>query len=92
MLRLIKKYKFGYHILPDMQSELVPGQSVVMTSFPGALSSHDESYIIHGKDNQQMVVAGIPIFVNNRSLWNRFNLKNHEVIIQTSKFKLQWFI
>ena len=74
MLRLLKKYTFGYHVLPKT-SALVPGRSIVMSSYPGALSSHDEFYLIQGH-NHELIVAGTPWTVAKRNLWNFMNVKN----------------
>ncbi|XP_029165623.1 putative phospholipase B-like lamina ancestor [Nylanderia fulva] len=77
MLRLLKKYTFGYHVLPKT-SALVPGRSIVMSSYPGALSSHDEFYLIQGQ-NHELIVAGTPWTVTKRSLLNFTNAK-HQVM------------
>lgn len=70
MLRLLKKYTFGYHILPTLKTAaLAPGKSIVMSSYPGALSSHDEFYLIYG-ENRELNIAGIPLSATNRGLWN----------------------
>lgn len=74
MLRLLKKYTFGYHLLPKT-SEPVPGRSIIMSSYPGALSSHDEFYVIQGQ-NHELIVAGMPWVNAKRSLWNFTNAKN----------------
>ncbi|KAJ8681303.1 hypothetical protein QAD02_017090 [Eretmocerus hayati] len=78
MLRVIKRYKFVYHSSPsDSKSAQVPGQSIVMTSYPGALSSQDESYAISGKDlERQFVVAGTPIIIGNRTVWQHIQTKD----------------
>ncbi|KAL7307537.1 hypothetical protein TKK_0000234 [Trichogramma kaykai] len=91
MLRMIKKYKFAYHRTVSEASsaeddadgdnfvngeELVAGQSIVMTSYPGALSSQDESYWITGSDNRELVLAGTPLVVTQRSLWSRLQAKD----------------
>ncbi|XP_036149336.1 putative phospholipase B-like lamina ancestor [Monomorium pharaonis] len=76
MLRLLKRYTFGYHVLPvSKNSASVPGGSIVMSSYPGALSSHDEFYLIQG-ENRELIVAGTPLTVSNRSLWNFMSEKD----------------
>ncbi|XP_032680547.1 putative phospholipase B-like lamina ancestor isoform X2 [Odontomachus brunneus] len=77
MLRLLKKYTFGYHVLPTFNTvALTPGRSIVMSSYPGALSSHDEFYLIHG-ENRELNVAGIPLTVTHeRELWNFTKVKD----------------
>lgn len=75
MLRLLKRYTFGYHVLPKTAAP-VPGRSIVMSSYPGALSSHDEFYLIQG-ENGELIVTGTPsTVVNHRDLWNFMKLKN----------------
>ena len=76
MLRLLKRYNFGYHVSPNKNANLVPGRSIVMSSYPGALSSQDESYEISEKD-REMIVAGTPLTINNRNLWNHLRVKEH---------------
>ncbi|XP_011167263.2 putative phospholipase B-like lamina ancestor [Solenopsis invicta] len=76
MLRLLKKYTFGYHVLPiSKTSAPVPSKSIIMSSYPGALSSHDEFYLIQG-ESRELIVAGTPLTVSNHSLWNFMNAKN----------------
>ncbi|XP_014472865.1 PREDICTED: putative phospholipase B-like lamina ancestor [Dinoponera quadriceps] len=73
MLRLLKKYTFGYHVLPMLKSA-APGRSVMMSSYPGALSSHDEFYLIQGH-NRELIVAKIPLAVINHH-WNLTKMKD----------------
>ncbi|KAL6258786.1 hypothetical protein P5V15_010734 [Pogonomyrmex californicus] len=68
MLRLLKKYTFNYHVLPmSKTSALVPSRSVIMSSYPGALSSQDEFYLIQ-RENRELIVAGTQALTgDNRS-------------------------
>lgn len=77
MLRLLKKYTFGYHVLPNSKTVAsVPGRSIVMSSYPGALSSPDEFYLVQGQ-NRELIIAGTPLTVTEqRDLWNFTKLKN----------------
>jgi len=76
MLRLLKKYTFGYHVLPILKTSApVPNKSIIMSSYPGALSSHDEFYLIQG-ENRELIIAGTPLSVTNHSLWNFMNAKD----------------
>jgi hypothetical protein len=76
MLRLLKRYTFGYHVLPISKTSVpVPSRSIIMSSYPGALSSHDEFYVIQG-ENRELIVAGTPLTVTNHSLWNFMNAKD----------------
>ncbi|XP_043518177.1 putative phospholipase B-like lamina ancestor [Frieseomelitta varia] len=70
MLRLLKKYTFGYHVLPMTKTDaLIPSRSIVMSSYPGALSSRDEFYLING-ENHEMVITGTPLLTTNRNEWS----------------------
>lgn len=76
MLRLLKKYTFGYHTLPNSKNVAqVPGRSIVMSSYPGALSSHDEFYLIQ-RQNRELIIAGTPLTTANRGQWNLTNAKD----------------
>lgn len=67
MLRLLKRYKFQYHSLANTKiATLVSGETVVMSSYPGALSSQDEFYLIGGR-NENLVVAATPLDTNQYS-------------------------
>ncbi|XP_015110213.1 putative phospholipase B-like lamina ancestor [Diachasma alloeum] len=62
MLRLMKKYTFGYHLNSAKNSARVPTRSIVASSYPGALSSQDEYYLLHGeKTEDTMIIAGTPL-------------------------------
>jgi len=86
MLRLIKKYTFGYHILSKTIAP-VPGRTIIMSSYPGALSSHDEFYLIQDQ-NHELIVAGTPLAVANNSLWNFMNTKD-QVSETTDIYKMR---
>ncbi|XP_015597261.1 putative phospholipase B-like lamina ancestor [Cephus cinctus] len=74
MLRLLKRYTFGYHVSTDKDAEVVTGRSVVMSSYPGALSSQDEYYLVQGEE-RELIVAGTPLVVSNKSLWSHLSPK-----------------
>lgn len=57
-------------------AELIPNRAVAMSSYPGALSSQDESYIVNGKE-RELIIAGTPLTISNRKLWNRLSTKEH---------------
>ncbi|KAG8036060.1 hypothetical protein G9C98_004639 [Cotesia typhae] len=68
MLRLLKKYTFGYHINGEKNSERVPTRSIVLSSYPGALSSQDEYYGLYQEDIKNlMVLAGTPLTLSKDS-------------------------
>ncbi|XP_046834493.1 putative phospholipase B-like lamina ancestor [Vespa crabro] len=76
MLRLLKRYKFNYHILPTSKNVArIPSRSIIMSSYPGALSSHDEFYLMT-TENRELIIAGIPLSVSTRDPWNFVNLED----------------
>ncbi|XP_076756178.1 phospholipase B domain containing lamina ancestor [Xylocopa sonorina] len=80
MLRLVKKYTFGYHVLPIIKTAaLTPSRSIVMSSYPGALSSRDELYLMRGED-RELVVTGTPLLTTNQSEWSFLNPKDHVML------------
>ncbi|OAD58305.1 Putative phospholipase B-like lamina ancestor [Eufriesea mexicana] len=80
MLRLIKKYTFGYHVLPMTKTvSLTPGRSIVMSSYPGALSSRDEFYLING-ENRELVVIGTPLLATKRNEWSFVYPEDHVML------------
>ncbi|KAJ6642328.1 putative phospholipase B-like 2, partial [Pseudolycoriella hygida] len=46
MIRILKHYDFGYHVLPKISSKLIPGRSSTFSSYPGTLQSGDDFYLI----------------------------------------------
>jgi hypothetical protein len=66
----------------------VPGHSVVMTSYPGALSSQDETYIVTG-ENTELILAGTPLVIDNHSRRNRLQSKDR---VSASKDFFQDFV
>lgn len=72
MLRLLKRYDLGYHMSPSEDSELVPGRSIVMTSYPGALSSQDEYYAVNGV-GRELLVAGTHLTTEDQVVRNHAN-------------------
>lgn len=64
MLRIHKKYKFGYHWTAAPESELIPGEEISFTSYPGAIHSQDDYYKIHINDGQSITVTGTDIHAN----------------------------
>lgn len=76
MLRLLKRYKFNYHVLPGSKNvALIPTKSIIMSSYPGALSSHDEFYLMTS-ENRELIVAGTPLSVPTRDPWDFASLEN----------------
>ncbi|CAK9823095.1 Putative phospholipase B-like lamina ancestor [Anthophora retusa] len=80
MLRLLKKYTFNYHVLPVTKiAAPTPGRSIVMSSYPGALSSRDEFYLMYG-ENHKLVVTGTPLLATNRSEWSFLYPEEHVML------------
>ncbi|XP_008559439.1 putative phospholipase B-like lamina ancestor [Microplitis demolitor] len=85
MLRLLKKYTFGYHINSEKNSKRVPTRSIVTSSYPGALSSQDEYYGLLKEDTKDlMILAGTPLTIKTESHDNLEDSKS-ENNIQSSK-------
>lgn len=64
MLRIHKKYTFGYHWTSAPNSELIPSNEIIFTSYPGAIHSQDDYYQIYVNGNHTMTIAGTDIQVN----------------------------
>ncbi|KZC13268.1 PREDICTED: putative phospholipase B-like lamina ancestor [Dufourea novaeangliae] len=80
MLRLLKKYTFGYHVLPAIKSAPpTPSRSVVMSSYPGALSSQDEFYLMRG-ENRELVITGTPLLATNYNEWSFLYPQDHVML------------
>ncbi|XP_034188490.2 phospholipase B domain containing lamina ancestor [Osmia lignaria lignaria] len=80
MLRLLKRYTFGYHVLPATKtSALIPSRSIVMSSYPGALSSKDEFYLMQG-ENRELIVTGTSLIATNQSEWSFLHPKDHVML------------
>ncbi|XP_063216558.1 putative phospholipase B-like lamina ancestor [Bacillus rossius redtenbacheri] len=78
MLRMMKRYHLGYHLLPGSSFETVPGREVVFSSYPGVISSQDDFYVVSGGSAEeggahQMVVAGTAFDNFNSALWSGVN-------------------
>nr|CAD7414835.1 unnamed protein product [Timema poppensis] len=65
MLRVLKKYNFGFRRLGD-QNFTVPGRSVSFSSYPGTILSNDDFYIT----SAGLVTQETTIGNSNASLWS----------------------
>jgi len=71
MLRVMKRYQFGYHHTSDANSDPVPGQIITFSSYPGVIHSQDDFYLVvgqpeFGKRQHQLAVLGTAFHSNNR--------------------------
>lgn len=64
MLRILKKYSFGYHLVPG-SSQIIPGQHMTFSSRPSVLTSGDDFYVI----SSSLVTMETTIGNSNKSLW-----------------------
>ncbi|KAF6203455.1 hypothetical protein GE061_001786 [Apolygus lucorum] len=71
MLRMMKRYTFGFHDMPGKSSNLVPGQQISFTSYPGAVLSQDDFYQIKGGSRLQIVSSRIR--VHSPKTWKHFH-------------------
>ena len=65
MLRVLKKYTFGYHWTDRTKGALVPGQSMSFSSYPGVIYSGDDFNVI----SSGLAVIETTIGNNNAKLW-----------------------
>lgn len=85
MLRMLKRYQFGYHSTSASTSGLVPGQTVSFSSYPGVLHSQDDFYLVtgdpeFGKKQHQLAVLGTALNVQNRSYITKLQSEEHVLI------------
>jgi hypothetical protein len=72
MLRVLKRYQFGYHHTSDANSNPVPGQIITFSSYPGVIHSQDDFYLVvgqpeFGKRKHQLAVLGTAFHSYNSS-------------------------
>ncbi|XP_058137382.1 putative phospholipase B-like 2 [Dasypus novemcinctus] len=65
MLRVVKKYAFQFHEGPRGDDRLVPGNSLLFSSYPGTIFSGDDFYIL----SSGLVTLETTIGNNNPALW-----------------------
>ena len=80
MLRVLKRYQFGYHHTSDANSDPVPGQIITFSSYPGVIHSQDDFYLVvgqpeFGKRKHQLAVLGTAFHSYNRSSVANLNQK-----------------
>lgn len=84
MLRIQKRYNFGYHEFEGENSALVKGGIIEFTSYPGSVYSQDDFYKITKRDSKtETTVAGTEIQNNNRQLWEKI-MKSDQVCNNTT--------
>jgi hypothetical protein len=80
MLRVLKRYQFGYHHTSDTNSNPVPGQILTFSSYPGVIHSQDDFYLVvdqleFGKRQHQLAVLGTAFNSYNSSSVTSLNQK-----------------
>ncbi|GBP95990.1 Putative phospholipase B-like lamina ancestor [Eumeta japonica] len=73
MTRILKRYKFNYHVTEDRDSPLASGNSIEFSGYPGSVTSQDEFYVLRGH-NHQMAVTGTTLNNYNPKLWKDVNI------------------
>lgn len=82
MLRIQKKYDFGYH-RTNTTSDLIPGSSMTFSSYPGVIQSGDDFYVI----SSGLVTLETTIGNSNSSLW-RYVQPTGQVKIYLKLYKM----
>ncbi|XP_050427477.1 putative phospholipase B-like lamina ancestor [Adelges cooleyi] len=81
MLRIKKRYDFGYRIKGNENSPVVNGKIIEFTSYPGTIFSQDDFYrITQTMSNTESTVVGTQIQNNNRVLWEKI-MKPEQVLM-----------
>lgn len=91
MLRLLKRYDLAYHVSPSKGSKPVPGQSIVMSSYPGSLSSQDEYYAIQS-EGRELAVAGTPLTIEELGTRGRGHSKDQVILSSQEVFFFFFFL
>lgn len=82
MLRIQKRYNFGYHEIESDDSALVNGKIVEFTSYPGSVYSQDDFYKVTKRNSKtETTVAGTELQNKNRQLWEKIMQKKDQVSI-----------
>lgn len=71
MLRILKKYAFGFHLTPG-SSQVIPGEQMTFSSYPGIMMSGDDFYDI----SSGLVTLETTIGNGNASRWQFIHPKN----------------
>ncbi|XP_015379171.1 PREDICTED: putative phospholipase B-like lamina ancestor isoform X2 [Diuraphis noxia] len=81
MLRIQKRYNFGFHETESVDSALVNGKIVEFSSYPGSIYSQDDFYKITKKGSvSETIVIGTELQNNNRQLWEKI-MKTDQVLL-----------
>lgn len=80
MLRIQKRYNFGFHETESVDSALVNGKIVEFSSYPGSVYSQDDFYKVTKKGSTvETIVVGTELKNNNRQLWEKI-MKTDQVL------------
>lgn len=72
MLRIQKRYMFGFHLTASDRSSIIPGSVSTFSSYPGILGSQDDFYIM----SSGLVAQETTIGNNNNKLWKYVSPRN----------------
>lgn len=76
MLKMFKSYEFRYHYNDLEDAALVPGTKLSFSSYPGAVHSMDDFYVIGGEGGHDLAVAATSLTIFNTNLWQFVSPKN----------------
>lgn len=84
MLRVLKRYHFGYHHTSNTNSNPIPGQILTFSSYPGVIHSQDDFYLVvgrleFGKRLHQLAVLGTAFNSYNSSSVASLNKKEQVI-------------
>lgn len=78
MSRIVKRYNFNYHLTGSRLEQVVPGNVVTFTSYPGVISSLDDFYIVDSMEKvikHRLTVTGTPLNIFNNNVWKKLNFE-----------------
>lgn len=75
MLKMFKQYEFRYHQVKSDKAPLVKGTKILFSSYPAAIHSMDDFYIVSGSSGHNLAIAGTPITIFDQRIWRNATAK-----------------